>query len=99
MNGTNQNQPIQIKIPDEIMKGFHANMMSVAHSREEFVLDFVNIFPWQRAGIMGSRLILTPGHLKRIVAALTDNLQKYEKQFGKIAEAKAPSEEIGFKTA
>jgi len=98
MNGENQ-QAIQIKITDEVLKGFHANMMSVAHSKEEFVLDFINVYPWQRNGIVGSRVIMTPGHIKRVIAALSENLQKYEKQFGKITEAKAPSEEIGFKTA
>ncbi|MFH1597540.1 MAG: DUF3467 domain-containing protein [Patescibacteria group bacterium] len=100
MNGQNpqQQQQIQIKIPDEVLKGFHANMMAVAHSKEEFVLDYINVYPWQKSGIVGARIILTPGHLKRIISALAENLKKYEKQFGKIEEAKAPSEEIGFKT-
>jgi len=98
MEQTNNQPKIQIKIPDEVMKGFHANMMSVAHSKEEFVLDFLNIYPWQRSGIVGSRVILTPGHLKRLLSALKENLAKYEKQFGQIEEAKSPSPEIGFKT-
>jgi len=92
-------QQIQIKIPDDVLRGFHANMMAVAHSKEEFVLDFVNVYPWQKSGIVGSRIILTPGHLKRIIAALTENLKKYEKQHGQIETAQSPSDEIGFKTA
>ena len=32
----------------------------------------------------GARVINSPRHLKRLVLALQDNLQKYEAQFGKI---------------
>ena len=31
-----------------------------------------------------SRLVVTPGHMKRIVAALEDNLRRYEQTFGQI---------------
>ncbi|MFA6908767.1 MAG: DUF3467 domain-containing protein [Patescibacteria group bacterium] len=99
MNGQpqQQQQNIQIKIDDATMRGQYANMMSVAHSKEEFVLDFMNIYPIQRAGIVNARVIVSPGHLKRIVNALKENLEKYEKAFGTIEEAKAPSgEELGF---
>ncbi len=93
-----QRRQIQIKIPDETMKGVYANAMSVVHSKEEFTIDFMNIYPHQGAGIVNGRVIISPGHMKRIISALQDNLKKYENQFGKIEEAKAP-EPIGFKTA
>ncbi|MDP3964585.1 MAG: DUF3467 domain-containing protein [bacterium] len=88
---------IQIKVTDEVMKGVYANAMSVMHSREEFTVDFMNIYPHQRAGIVNARVIISPGHLKRIIAALQDNLKKYENQHGKIEEAQAP-EPLGFDT-
>jgi hypothetical protein len=37
-----------------------------------------------------SRIILTPEHTKRLVAALSDNIDKYESVFGPIKEAKDP---------
>lgn len=80
------------------MKGAYANMMSVAHSKEEFVLDFMNVFPAQRAGIVSSRVLVSPGHMKRIFKALQENLEKYEKNFGKIEEAKSPGQQVGFRT-
>lgn len=92
----NQKQ-IQIKISDEVLKGAYANAMQVLHSQEEFVLDFMNLSPQQGVGIVNSRVIMSPGHLKRVISALQDNLKKYEERFGKIAEADAPSE-LGFKT-
>jgi hypothetical protein len=91
-------QQINIKIEDAIMKGVYANAMGVSHSKEEFVVDFMNMYPYQRAGIVTARVITSPGHMKRIYKALEENIKKYEQQFGKIEEAQAP-EGIGFKTA
>lgn len=101
MNGvtpqpSGQQKQIQIKISDEMLRGAYANAMSVVHSREEFVLDFMHLSPHQGVGVVASRVVVSPGHLKRVVAALQDNINKYEKQFGKIAEAAAPTSDIGF---
>lgn len=95
---TNPQRQIQIKVTDEIMKGVYANALSVVHSKEEFTLDFMNLYPHQGAGIVNARVVTSPGHMKRIISALQDNLHKYENQFGKIEEASAP-EPLGFKTA
>jgi hypothetical protein len=97
MDNQSQRQ-IQIKVTDEVMRGVYANAMSVVHSKEEFTIDFMNIYPHQGAGIVNGRIIISPGHMKRIIEALQDNLSKYENQFGKIESAKAP-EPIGFQTA
>ncbi len=97
----NQPQKINIKINDETLKGAYANMMMVNHNQEVFVLDFMNVLP--PTGVVTSRIITSPGHLKRIIAALNDNLKKYEAQFGAIKEASAPVasqsvKEFGFST-
>ena len=92
-NQPNQQQ-IQIKISDDILKGNYANFMQVMHTPEEFVLDFVNIFGL--SGVATSRVILSPGHMKRIVAALQDNLQKYEAANGAVKASDAPTPKIGF---
>jgi hypothetical protein len=97
MDNQSQRQ-IQIKVTDDIMRGVYANALSVVHSKEEFTIDFMNIYPHQGAGIVNGRIIISPGHMKRIIEALQDNLSKYENQFGKIESAKAP-EPIGFQTA
>lgn len=87
---------MQIKISDDALKGAYANAMQVFHTKEEFALDFMNLSPHQGVGMVSSRVIMSPGHLKRVIAALQDNLGKYEGQFGKIEEAESPSE-LGFK--
>ena len=33
---------------------------------------------------VGSRIIMTPEHAKRLLGALTENIRKYESQFGEI---------------
>jgi len=101
MNNQNpQGQQINIKIDDKTLKGVNANAMGISHSKEEFVLDFMNIYPWQKVGVVTARVITTPGHMKRIYKALEENIKKYEKKFGKIEEAQAPQQsDIGFRTA
>ena len=93
-----QQRQLQIKVPDDVLKGSYANTMAVFHTKEEFVMDFMDLYPHQGAGIVVSRVITSPGHMKRIAAALADNVKKYEAQFGKIEESQAP-EGIGFRTA
>ncbi len=89
-----QPNQIQIKITDEVLAGKYANSMQVSHTKEEFVLDFMNLLPPN--GIVNARVITSPGHMKRIIAALQENLQKYEKSFGAIEQAEAPNSEVGF---
>lgn len=92
-----QEQQVQIKISDEVMKGFYSNLMQVVHGKEEFILDFMNVIGNQ--GIVGSRVLISPGHFKRIVAAFEENLKKYEEQFGKIEEGQSQAKsDFGFKT-
>ena len=83
---------IQIKLTDDILGGVYSNHMQVTHTREEFVLDFMSIFP--PAGKVNARVIISPGHMKRIILALQDNLRKYEAQFGPIHEAPEPPARI-----
>ncbi len=95
--GQGQQKQMQIKISDEVLKGNYANATQIVHSKEEFVLDFLNLSPHMGAGVVTARVIMSPGHLKRVIAALSENLKKYEDQFGKIEQAKELSSEIGFK--
>jgi len=83
MNKLNQSE-IQIKVTDEKLKGEYSNMMQILHTKEEFVLDFISIFP--PTGVLNSRIIVSPGHFKRMIKAMNENIKKYEDQFGKISE-------------
>ena len=89
-------QQINVKIDDGVLRGNYANNMQIAYSGEEFILDFMNLFPPQ--GIITSRVFVSPGHMKRMVAVLAETMRKYEAQFGSIEQAEAPKQEIGFKS-
>lgn len=77
---------VTIKMPDEVLRGVYANQMIVQHTREEFVLDFANIFP--PGGVVTARVVVSPGHLKRMIGALAENLRKYEAQFGPVPDVR-----------
>jgi len=81
-------QEIKIKAKDEDLKGNYSNMMQILHTKEEFILDFFLTAPPE--GMLASRIIMSPGHLKRMIKALQENIGKYEEKFGKIEEAKTP---------
>ena len=81
---------IGVKVTDEVLRGVYANNMVVSHTGEEFFLDFINVFPPR--GILNARVIISPGHMKRMIRALNDNVAKYEAQFGTIREAPEPKE-------
>lgn len=88
-------EKIQIKVANKEIKGVYSNVMNVQHTKEEFCLDFMNIFA--PLGALTARIIVSPGHLKRMVKTLTDNLKRYEESFGEIKKAEEPEKsEIGF---
>lgn len=88
-------QQIQIKADDLVVKGVYSNNLVIQHTKEEFVIDFLNILPPQ--GTLVSRIITSPGHMKRIAKALEENIKLYEKNFGLIKESEQPERSIGFK--
>ncbi len=83
---------IRIKINDDVLKGTYANNAVIGHTREEFIIDFINVFPPE--GIVTARIIVSPGHMKRILRAMQENLKKYEEKYGEIQEAYLPQAQV-----
>ncbi len=75
---------MQLHIDDTIAQGIYSNMAMVHHNETEFVLDFMYVLPQVPKAVVRSRIITSPKHLKRLVAALQDNLVRYEAQFGRL---------------
>lgn len=92
-----QQQELQVKYDDATLKGAYANAMQVQFSRDEFLLDFMNLFP--PAATLNARIIVSPGHMKRMAAVLANTVKQYEEAHGKIEAASSPENEMGFKTA
>ncbi|WP_194776476.1 DUF3467 domain-containing protein [Pararhodonellum marinum] len=77
-------QQINVELPEEVAEGIYSNLAMIAHSNSEFVVDFIRLMPGVPKAKVKSRIIMTPDHAKRLLAALKDNIEKYEQAFGKI---------------
>jgi hypothetical protein len=75
---------LQIQLDDDVASGRYVNLALVNHTETEFVLDFIYVQPQQPKAKVLSRIITSPRHMKRLVAAMQDNLAKYEARFGSI---------------
>ncbi len=95
-----ENDPnqINIELSEEIAEGIYANLAIISHSSSEFVLDFIRMMPNVPQAKVKSRIILTPEHAKRLLGALSDNVRKYEQQFGMIQEKDVPPFPMNFNT-
>lgn len=81
----NPNQ-INIELSEEVAEGVYANLAMIAHSNSEFVIDFIRLMPGTPKAKVKSRVVITPEHAIRLLNALKDNIQKYEKSFGPIKQ-------------
>ncbi len=79
----NPNQ-INIELSEEIAEGVYSNLAMIAHSNSEFVIDFIRLMPGVPKAKVKSRIVITPEHAKRLLAALKENIRKYEDTFGAI---------------
>jgi hypothetical protein len=85
---------VQVTFPEHLKGGVYSNNMVVSHTREEFILDFLMVSP--PAGTVTARVVLSPGHARRVLAALAENIRKYEAAFGAIPASDVPQGKIGF---
>ena len=88
-NNNNKNQ-LQIELPQEVPQGEYANFAIITHSSSDFIIDFARVLPGLPKAQVKSRVILAPEHAKRLLAALQENIVRYEREFGAI---KIPNQE------
>ena len=79
-------QEINIEMSEEVAEGIYSNLAIISHSNSEFVVDFIRVMPNVPKAKVKSRIVLTPQHAKRLMFALSDNIKKYEAQFGEVQE-------------
>lgn len=77
-------QQINIELSEEIAEGQYANLAMIAHSNSEFVIDFIRLMPGVPKAKVKSRIVITPEHAKRLLSALSENIQKFEESYGSI---------------
>ncbi|MGI9527802.1 MAG: DUF3467 domain-containing protein [Weeksellaceae bacterium] len=92
-NQNNQNSKnFDIEINNDVAAGIYSNLAMINHSPTEFVVDFIQVMPGMPKAQVKSRVILTPQHAKRVLKALQGNIQKYEENFGAIADQEQPQQ-------
>lgn len=80
----NETKQVSIDLKPEIAKGSYSNLAIISHSPSEFVIDFATILPGMPKPDVSNRIVMNPEHAKRLLMALSDNISKYESQFGQI---------------
>lgn len=93
-----QQQPqLQIKADEKELLGTYSNLAMIHHNADEFTMNFIYVFPNVPQGKLVSSIILSPSHAKRLLHALTENIARYESQFGPIREMQGgPEPNVGF---
>ena len=81
-----QENQINIELTEEIAEGEYANLAMIAHSSSEFVIDFIRLMPGIPKAKVKARIVITPEHAKRLLAALADNIRRFEESYGDIKQ-------------
>ncbi len=95
-DAANQAQQLNIELTEEVAEGIYSNLVMLAHSSEEFILDFIRVMPGVPKARVKSRIIVSPPHAKRLLRALSDNIDRYERAHGEIEETPSPGPAIHF---
>lgn len=89
-------QNLNLNISDEVAAGIYSNLAIITHSPAEFILDFAQALPGREGATVRQRILMNPLHAKRLLMALSDNLKKYEQNFGTIIEPHSPHDAIPY---
>ena len=92
-----QNQ-IEVELGEREAEGIYSNLVFIAHSASEVILDFARALPGLPKAKVYARVILTPQHAKSLLLALEQNLKNYETSFGPIKLPGDSRKELGFKS-
>jgi len=94
-NNNPQAEKKQIKIADNIPGAEYSNAAQFQFNKDEMQMVYLNLF--SGSGRVSAKIVTSPGHFKRMISAMTEAIDKYEKQFGAVKETEPIVKEIGFK--
>jgi hypothetical protein len=72
-----------LEVPADL-KIIYANLVRIAHSPADLVLDFAHLLPGEQKANVGARILMSPLSAKLLLRALSENLARYEAAFGEI---------------
>jgi hypothetical protein len=85
-----EQKQLSINIAPDKQQGVFANLALIAHTPTEFVLDFAQMMPGLQKANVVARVVVTPDQVKKILAALQNNISQYEQKFGTIKPVGGP---------
>ncbi|MEA2031015.1 MAG: DUF3467 domain-containing protein [candidate division Zixibacteria bacterium] len=97
-----QQQQIGVQLDEKIAEGIYANLALILHSPTEIIIDFARLMPRAPKAKVLSRIIMTPMHAKILHKTLSENIEKFESQYGEIkihGGQHQISKNIGFESA
>ncbi|MCD5409449.1 MAG: DUF3467 domain-containing protein [Methanocellales archaeon] len=77
-------QGLKFSIKEENLLGIYADVVRISHGLHGFTLDFGQYIPEKNTFEILTRIKMSPTHAKSLLPALTENIRKYEGQFGEI---------------
>ncbi|MBD5311443.1 MAG: DUF3467 domain-containing protein [Muribaculaceae bacterium] len=77
-------QQLQIQLRPDMADGKYSNLAMIGHGPNEFLIDFIFAAPGMPQAPVVGRIVMSPENAKQLLYALSDNVQKYENQFGEI---------------
>ena len=81
-----EEKKLDVNVSEEVAQGNYANLAIITHSNNEFILDFASLMPGFKKANVRSRIIMTPLNAKRLLAALNENIKKFEEINGPISD-------------
>lgn len=77
------NRQTSLQVPASLQP-VYANLVRIAHSPADIVLDFAHLLPGENSAPVGARILMAPLSAKLMLNALAENLARYEAAFGEI---------------
>ena len=78
-----QHTSVSARVPEVVGRGVISTAVMVFHTNQEFVIDFLATMV--RPPQVVARLVMSPVTFSQLMRGLRTNLDKYEKQFGKLS--------------
>lgn len=84
-----ENRRLKLDMPQD-PSATYANTVVISNNKSEVFMDFIQIVPHDPRPRVQRRIVMTPVHAKMFMAAMQDNLKRYEAQFGEIELPQRP---------
>jgi len=76
------------------LEAVYSNFALITHSPSEMVIDFARLLPNMPKARVYARIVMTPMNAKLLLRALSENLSRFEAQYGEIIVPSGLAEQL-----